>query len=122
LFTIGRYISDRYRVSSYFIKKSSQSNFLFAIKNSLIVIELQQVSIFQAIITIDGVNAATDYGISGATDLMAALKSVSDVGKRVVDEVSAFAETVLQLAERQDELAVAIADKERALAEESTYK
>jgi hypothetical protein len=102
--------------------KSSQSNFLFAIKNSLIVIELQQVSIFQAIITIDGVNAATDYGISGATDLMAALKSVSDVGKRVVDEVSAFAETVLQLAERQDELAVAIADKERALAEESTYK
>ena len=77
---------------------------------------------FQAIITIDGVNAATDYGIKGATDLMAALKSVSDVGKRVVDEVSAFAETVLQLAERQDELAVAIADKERALAEESTYK
>ncbi len=79
-------------------------------------------SIFQAIITIDGVNAATDYGISGATDLMAALKSVSDVGKRVVDEVSAFAETVLQLAERQDELAVAITDKERAVAEESTYK
>ena len=64
-------------------------------------------------------NAQTDYGISGATDLMAALKSVSDVGKRVVDEVSSFAETVLQLAERQDELAVATADKDRAVAEES---
>jgi hypothetical protein len=42
----------------------------------------------QAIITIDSVNAQTDYGISGTTDLMTALKSVSDVGKRVIDEVS----------------------------------
>ena len=38
-------------------------------------------------ITIDSVNAETDYGIDGTTKLMTALKSVSDVGKRVVDEV-----------------------------------
>lgn len=44
-----------------------------------------------------------------------ALKSVSDVGKRVVDEVASFADTVLQLAERQDELAVAKNDLERAV-------
>ena len=48
---------------------------------------------------------------------MTALKSVSDVGKRVVTEVSEFAEVVLQLAERQDELTVAINDKDRAIAE-----
>ena len=70
-------------------------------------------------ITIDAVNAQTEYGIDSATDLMTALKSVSDVGKRTVDEVSSFADTILQLAERQDELKVAIADKERAVEEVS---
>jgi len=48
---------------------------------------------------------------------MTALKSVSDVGKRVVVEVSEFADVVLDLAERQDELAVAILDRDRAIAE-----
>ena len=40
---------------------------------------------------------------------------MSDVGKRVVDEVASFADTVLQLAERQDELTVAKNDLERAV-------
>ena len=50
---------------------------------------------------------------------MCALKAVSDIGQRVIDEVSSFADTILQLAERQDELKVAIADKDRAVAEVS---
>ena len=70
-------------------------------------------------ITINNVNEETDHSIDSATDLMTALKSVSDVGKRTVDEVSSFADTILQLAERQDELKVAIADKERAVEEVS---
>jgi hypothetical protein len=39
-------------------------------------------------ITLDSVNAQTEYGIEGLPDTMAALKSVSDVGKRVIDEVA----------------------------------
>ena len=70
-------------------------------------------------ITIDDVNDATDHEIGSATDLMTALKSASDTGNRVIDEVSGFADTILQLAERQDELKVATADKERAVAEVS---
>ena len=70
-------------------------------------------------ITIDDVNAATDHEIGSATDLMTALKSASDIGNRVIDEVSGLADTILQLAERQDELKVATADKERAVAEVS---
>ena len=50
---------------------------------------------------------------------MCALKAVSDIGQRVIDEVSSFADTILQLAERQDELKVAMADKDRAVAEVS---
>ena len=64
-------------------------------------------------------NSETDFKINSAPDLMCALKAVSDIGQRVIDEVSSFADTILQLAERQDELKVAIADKDRAVAEVS---
>ena len=67
-------------------------------------------------------NSETDFGIKSAPDLMTALKSVSDIGKRVIDEVSSFADTILQLAERQDELKVATADKERAVEEVTQLK
>ena len=43
--------------------------------------------------------------------------NVADVGRRVAEEVSSFADVVLQLAERMDELTVAKADKERAVQE-----
>ncbi len=67
----------------------------------------------------DGVNEQTEHEIDGVMDLMVALKSVSDVGKRVIDEVAAFADTVLRLAEVQDEMAVAVNDMKRAVEEES---
>ena len=45
--------------------------------------------------------------------------ALSDAGKRTVDEISYFADTMLQLAERQDELSVANQDKDRAVEQES---
>ncbi len=61
----------------------------------------------------------TDYGkkIKCLDELIKALISVADVGRSVAEEVSRFADVVLQLAERMDELTVARSDKERAVQE-----
>ena len=70
-----------------------------------------------ATIKLDALNAATDYGIDGTDDVMMACVAVSDTGHQLVNEASNFADNVLMLSERNDELAVAKADKERAIAE-----
>ena len=61
----------------------------------------------------------TEYGkkIKCLDELIKALISVADVGRSVAEEVSRFADVVLQLAERMDELTVARNDKERAVQE-----
>ena len=70
-----------------------------------------------ATIKIDAMNQATDFEIEGADDVMMACTSVSDVGHQLIIEASDFANIMLQLAERNDELAVAKEDKNRTIAE-----
>ena len=68
-------------------------------------------------IKLDAMNAATDYEISHTVEVMMALQSIADLGNRLVGEVAEFADNMLSLAERFDEIAVAVADQERAVAE-----
>ena len=55
--------------------------------------------------------------IEGTADLQVACKKVTQCGFRLIDAVSDFADKMLQLAERQDELIVAQQDLERATAQ-----
>ena len=57
---------------------------------------------------------ATDNEIEGTTELQANCTAVSNDGFDLIGVVAKFAETMLQLAERQDELIVAQEDLERA--------
>jgi len=52
-----------------------------------------------------------------ATDLMMAIQNLCDVSQRLTGEVAEFADNMLMLAERYDEIEVANSDKERAVAE-----
>ena len=61
------------------------------------------------------VNQQTDFGISGMDKLIMAYSRVSTMGKSLISEVSEFADTVLSLAERKDNLAVAENDLLRAI-------
>ena len=51
------------------------------------------------------------------TDLMMAIQNLCDVSQRLTGEVAEFADNMLQLAERNDEIEVAQEDKERAIEE-----
>jgi len=66
---------------------------------------------------LDAMNHATNYEIDGTDDVMMACVSVSDVGHQLITEAADFADIVLQLSERNDELAVARQDKNRTVAE-----
>ena len=68
-------------------------------------------------IKLDAMNAATDYAISHTVEVMMALQSIADLGNRLVGEVAEFADNMLSLAERFDEIGVALADQERAVEE-----
>ena len=70
-----------------------------------------------ATIKLDAMNQETDNEIKGTDDVMMACCSVSDVGHQIISEASDFANIMLQLAERNDELAVAKEDKNRTIAE-----
>ena len=70
-----------------------------------------------ATIKLDAMNQATDFGIEGADTVMMSCTSVSDVGHALVTEASQFAENVLALAERNDELAVARQDRDATIEE-----
>ena len=70
-----------------------------------------------ATIKLDAMNHATDFEIDGTDNVMMACVSVSDVGHQLITEAADFADTVLQLSERNDELAVARQDKNRTVAE-----
>ena len=59
-------------------------------------------------------NEETDYGIDGMDNLIMAVKKVSSIGRALVESSSQFAEDLLSLAERNDELKVARADLVRA--------
>jgi len=52
-----------------------------------------------------------------ATDLMMAIQNLCDVSQRMTGEVAEFADNMLMLAERNDEIEVAYSDKERATEE-----
>ena len=70
-----------------------------------------------ALIKLDAMNQATNNEIEGTDDVMMACASVSDVGHQLINEASDFADIMLQLAERNDELAVAREDKNRTISE-----
>ena len=75
-----------------------------------------------ATIKLDAMNAATEYGIDGTDDVMMACTAVSDTGHQLVNEASNFADNVLTLSERNDELAVAKQDRNRTLTEIENIK
>jgi hypothetical protein len=70
-----------------------------------------------ATIKLDAMNQATDFGIEGTDTVMMACTSVADVGHSLINEASQFAENVMALAERNDELAVARQDRNNTLEE-----
>ena len=70
-----------------------------------------------ATIKIGIMNQATNNEIEGADNVMMACTSVSDVGHQLINEASDFADKVLQLSERNDELIVARQDMNRTVAE-----
>ena len=55
--------------------------------------------------------------IEGTADLQVACKQLTLCGFRMIDALSDFADKMMELAERQDELLVAEDDLERATAE-----
>lgn len=59
----------------------------------------------------------TKHEISQLVDLKSVSENIAKLGRRMVQEVSTFAGTLLQMAERQDELEVAKDDLERAVGE-----
>ena len=71
----------------------------------------------QADIKIRAMGDGTGYAISGTDDVMVALTSVADTGHQLVNEASEFANIVMQLSDRQDELDVARSDRDRAVAD-----
>ena len=52
--------------------------------------------------------------IEGTADVQIATKKVTDIGFRLIDIVAKYAQVLMQLAERQDELEVATQDLDRA--------
>ena len=69
---------------------------------------------FMARNTLEDLQQATDDGIEGTADLQRACTNVANCGRRQTDTVSDFADKMMQLAERQDELIVAQDDLTRA--------
>ena len=68
------------------------------------------------------INAETDYGIDGFDKLIMAIKKVSSIGRELITSSATFAEDLLSLAERNDELSVAQGDLQRAIADVETIK
>jgi len=70
-----------------------------------------------ATVKVDAMNAATNNEIGGIDDLMLSMVAVSDVAHLLINEAADFADSCLMLAEKNDQLAVAKADMDRATAE-----
>ena len=68
------------------------------------------------------VNEQTNYGIKGMDKLIMAYSRVSSIGKLLIEEVSGFADVLLALAERKDQLVVAQNDLERAIEQVHTIE
>ena len=64
----------------------------------------------------------TDFEIDGTKELMMAITRVSNLGRSLVTATCEFADDLIQLAERKDELKLAEANKERAVENVETIK